>query len=94
MTGLRASADAQRDATDATAADLLLDFARDGDVEAFVLRGNRHGVENCRHLVFRKFDVKRGADDLRNLADVGFGCGRGCHELNSNNCELVELIVL
>ena len=64
---------AQRDAADAAAAQVLLHFAGQVDLDALVLGRDLHGVVDRRQLVFGKFDVERRADHLRDVANVS-GC--------------------
>ncbi len=65
---------AQRDATHAAAAEVLLHLAGEIDLHALVLGDDLHGVVDGRQVVFGKFDVERRADDLRDAADVLCGC--------------------
>ena len=73
---------AQRDAAHAAAAEVLLHFAGEVDLHSFVLGDDLHGVVNRGEPILLELDVKRGADDLRDAADVlgGFCCGCGCHD--------------
>ena len=61
---------AQGDAPHAAAAQVLLHFAGEIDLHAFVLGHNFDGVVNCRQVLLGELDVERGADDLRDAADV------------------------
>ena len=73
----------QGDAADATAAEVLLHFAGEVQVDAFFPGRHLHGVVDRRHVTFRELGVEGGADDLGDLADVdvrfrgGSGGGHG-----------------
>ena len=61
---------AQGHATDAAAAELLLDFAHQVELDSFVLGVDFDGVVNCRQMPLGKLDVERRADDLRDVTDL------------------------
>ena len=69
----------QRDATDPIAAEVLLDLARQVNLDALLLGVDREGVENLGQMPFFEFDVERRTDHLGNLS----GRGRGGHEGSS-----------
>ena len=74
---------AERDATDATAAQVLLHFAGEVDLHAFVIGDDLHGVVDRRQACFFVFDVEGRADDLRDASDVvGCFCSCGGHEVS------------
>ena len=60
----------QSDAADASAAQVLLYFADEVYLHALLLRLDADGVVNRRRVVLRELDVKRRADDLRDVADI------------------------
>ncbi len=62
---------AQGHATDAAAAQLLLDFAVQVQLHPLVFGGDQHGIIDCRQMPFGKFDVEGRADDLGDVADFG-----------------------
>ena len=61
---------AQGDAADAAAAQVLLHFAGQVDLDALVFGDDLHGVVDRRQLVFGELGVEGRADDLRDVADV------------------------
>ena len=61
---------AQGDAADATAAEVLLHFAGQVDLDALLLGVDLHGVVDRRQVAFGELDVERRTDDLRDVADV------------------------
>ena len=61
---------AERDATHAAAAEVLLHFADQVELHALVLRLDFDGVVDRRQLVFGEFDVERRADHLRDVPDA------------------------
>ena len=69
---------AQCHAANAAAAEVLLHFAHELDFDALLLGFDTHGVEDGRQPIFRKHGIERGADHLRDVADVGFGRSLCC----------------
>ena len=60
---------AERDAAHAAAPQMLLHLAGEPELHAFDGRVDRYGIVDFGKPVFGKLDVKRRADDLRDLAD-------------------------
>ena len=75
----------------ASAAELLLDFAGQLDRNSLVVRFDLYGVVDRRQFIVSKLDVERRADHLRDLADLG-GCGGGAHQ--NSRCNSSELFGL
>ena len=55
----------------AAAAELLLDFAHQVELDSLVLRADFDGVVNRRQVAFGKLDVEGRTDDLRHVTDFG-----------------------
>ncbi len=73
---------AQGDAADAAAAQVLLHFAGEVDLDPLVLAVDLDGVVDRRQMGFGEFDVERRADHLGYVANAfrgGLMVGRGCH---------------
>ena len=66
---------AERDATDATTAQVLLHFAGEIDLHAFVFGDDLHGIVDRRQVRFLELDVEGRADNLCDASDVaGYFC--------------------
>ena len=55
---------------------MLLDFARQIQLESLMFTDHFHGIVDRRQPVFRVLRVERRADDLRDLANI---LCDGCH---------------
>jgi hypothetical protein len=61
---------------DATFAQVLLHFSNDVQRGFYVkpFTGDAHGVVDFGQMMFGKFNVQNGADDLHDAADLSFFC--------------------